>query len=586
MTEQRTVRKSLIAQQDFDWGEGQSTQTRAGNLYTVDQMRIIQPVNSLAELNTLDTDKFKKAALFVDQTVVLYHYNGTAWISEGQLLSTSFSATAFPVGTVLTTGGYHSVGDGGHGKYHVVAAADYVGTPDEQGAAFTDAAGNIVVLMISYKPTLRQFGAVGDGVTDDSAAVQAAANLQASVACGKGKFLCSNVTVEDCAFYGIGVGANDAPYDSDGTVFIVTDQVNPAFNIKRGAAFYGCNFYYPEQDGTVATPITYPALFEFDTTSTVTNFTLDHCVLVNPFNALNVQGDLVGPGVAHGRINISNTQAYAVNNFITADDVLDDIHLDNFVISVGVYQDVALVGDQYLRKWTQANGVAILLNNEVDGFSATNGIIFGYRQAVVSTGDIDLINFDQISIDSCPVVWNKTGGEVRNMVWSNFDIFAYDPFDPSFNVAAFNLVGTSSKIEATFTAGHVAQAQGTVFLLTDDGASILRIGAGCIIRNWGQATGATGNLAAVTISNPNAIVRLDNVEANTGYAPSSTVNGINFDQISVRSCDMLADDQAVILANGNIATIVGNSTAFTTTASVTVGTVTRLLNDANNFDIP
>lgn len=431
------------------------------------------------------------------------------------------------------------------------------------------------------------FNLLRDG-SDESVLFQEAVNFAKSstgiLFVSQGPLRCSNINIEDLCIEGVGVGANDVPYDNNGTVFTITDTVNPAFIVSRGTVFKGCNFFYPNQDGSTVNPIVYPPLFKLNTASTVSNFTLDDCVLVNPYIAIDFTG--TSSPVAHGRINLVNTQAYAILSFMKLDEVLDDIHLENFMATPGVYQDIALTGNQYLRQWTQANGTFATIEGNCDGLSITNGIIFGYAAGFSTSGDIDLVNFNQVSFDRVPVVWSKTGGEIRNMVWSNYDIFAVDPDTPSLNIAAFNFGGTGSKVEAVFGQGQIAQSQGAVMVINDDGNSNVRFGAESIVKNWASATGLSGNVSAMIVSNSNAKFRVGGTEAYTPYGSSTFVNGISFNEISVRSCDMDGLDQAIILASGSVATVTGNTTSNTGTASVVVGTVGRLVNTANNFDIP
>lgn len=79
MTIIRSIIKKLLTQQDIEWGEGTVSQIRNGTEYTLNQMRTIYPINSLAELNALDTTKFKKAMLFSNGVAQFYYFDSGMW---------------------------------------------------------------------------------------------------------------------------------------------------------------------------------------------------------------------------------------------------------------------------------------------------------------------------------------------------------------------------------------------------------------------------------------------------------------------------------------------------------------------------
>lgn len=74
--------------------------------------------------------------------------------------------------TLVQTLGYYTAGDGGGATYRW--AAGYAGTTNSLGGAFAVSGGGWVQL--GSEVNVRQFGALGDGVTDDLEAVQAAAD--------------------------------------------------------------------------------------------------------------------------------------------------------------------------------------------------------------------------------------------------------------------------------------------------------------------------------------------------------------------------------------------------------------------------
>ena len=82
-------------------------------------------------------------------------------------------AASLTAGQLTQTKRYFAGQDGGGATYLIKTAVDYAGTPDEYGD-HSLANSNVAVLQKEGSVNVRQFGAVGDGVTDDTAAIQAA----------------------------------------------------------------------------------------------------------------------------------------------------------------------------------------------------------------------------------------------------------------------------------------------------------------------------------------------------------------------------------------------------------------------------
>lgn len=117
--------------------------------------------------------------------------------TKAQLVLQSIDA-----GLIVETRGYTAAGDNGGAQYLVKTAAQFGGTPDGYGD-HSLANGNVAVLQSPRAINIRQYGATGDGSTDDTLAIQAALDKAATFAFGfvpgvyipEGKYLTTGVVV-------------------------------------------------------------------------------------------------------------------------------------------------------------------------------------------------------------------------------------------------------------------------------------------------------------------------------------------------------------------------------------------------------
>jgi hypothetical protein len=83
----------------------------------------------------------------------------------------SLKLASLTAGQIVNTKGYYTAGDGGQAEYLIAASQAVDGYGDH-----TLANGNVALLQFSGAVNVKQFGAVGDGAADDTAAIQAAIN--------------------------------------------------------------------------------------------------------------------------------------------------------------------------------------------------------------------------------------------------------------------------------------------------------------------------------------------------------------------------------------------------------------------------
>lgn len=190
MTTQRVVKKNLAGQEDILYGEGSVVQSRNGGNFTINKVRTVYPVNSIAERDALDTTKFTKCRLyFADgSTPVDYEYTSGSWQVAANnsfltfdTLDDALSSNKLRIGSNIWCE-ERSAGQGGGALWRVVDAATVVinpyyivqGTGSNTNLAF--------ILHLEGLMNLAAFGAKGDaGTTNNTPILEAAAAVLTAV---------------------------------------------------------------------------------------------------------------------------------------------------------------------------------------------------------------------------------------------------------------------------------------------------------------------------------------------------------------------------------------------------------------------
>ena len=185
-------------------------------------------------------------------------------------------------GQFVETGGYYTKGDAGQAKYLIVAAQAADGYGDH-----TLANGTVAVLQSGDVANVRQFGAKGDGITDDTLAVQAAID---SLATAGGTVLCPNGT------YAISrtVGTNDhwgLTISNDNTSLVGESAKLIRFNsdISTYALAYPLIFIGSVDDNDVNNVTTNTSIKGFHFEGNDTRGTVDGASLSDFRTAINIR---------------------------------------------------------------------------------------------------------------------------------------------------------------------------------------------------------------------------------------------------------------------------------------------------------
>jgi hypothetical protein len=430
-------------------------------------------------------------------------------------------------------------------------------------------------------------GAVGDGTTDDSAAVQAAAN--AAKLTGDrlyfppGCYRFSNVTVEDVAVEGAGIGEQDAPV-AEGTVFVCTDTANPLFHVKRGAQFRGFSVWYPDQV-TAGVPIAYPPTLLCDPLSTVTNVSIENVTAINPYVFVRF-GD-TAKTQAHGRLSIRNSTIYGVYRAIEAYNLLDVLQISDTKFTWGPFNTICQ-GNQTLSHWTAANGTGIYADR-VDGLQLSNVIIFGPHKAIhVAGGRADLWSLSNVIFDAC--LYGLVAEGDLDASFAACHWFCYQVGDDAAAGAAVYAVSngpTPSKLR--FSACHFHNSRGNHISVAGTSLRSLSV-SGCDFGAVGTAVGAAGQRFGIVVNCQNALVSVDGGSFEPGSYPTSTAVAVtNAKTLRCGTTTVGAQFPISITAIADAAVVVGNITRGTTgAASINLGSgvTAKTAQGLNSFDKP
>ena len=241
----RTIYKALAGDEDLALGEGTVSQQRAGGSYDITKVRRIQPVNSLEELNALDTERYVKAALYLGNSVTFFAWTGTEWQEHNTSAYVNnydaLRALATTPGPVIQVLGHTQPGDGGEGTFWLDSAD--LSSADNQGTVLVDASGNRWKRLFVGRASVKWFGAIGDGAANDTAKVLAAATAQKELFFPPGVYNIADLVLPNGLNWS-GVGEQSVLADAGSTVAMISDT-SAARSVMRDLSLAGNASAFP-----------------------------------------------------------------------------------------------------------------------------------------------------------------------------------------------------------------------------------------------------------------------------------------------------------------------------------------------------
>lgn len=404
--------------------------------------------------------------------------------------------------------------------------------------------------------SVKDFGATGDGVTDDTNAFQAAADYASSVGGAEiwvppGKYVIANsvTNLSLVSFVGVGLSSRgSASYeDNSGSLILIPNSLVSPFVINNigGVTFRGLSFYWPNQTGAAATPVGYPELVSGTPGEGIVDLSFIDCIVINAYVFLRSPSNCT----LIGAVNIINCRIYAIfRTFWLEVGSPEVINIQNSFFSPGVAQNIAIFdGTGYLATWTGANGTFFYMDvgsspyTSVDGLQIQDCFVFGYRYGMqIVSGLLGGPTIQGTSFDGVATALSVTG--VASMAGFLFDVhlYLYQYRGSGEDHTGILIENQGGLFRGTFNL-NAFYCAGNLCVINSTGLDQLSIYG--TVYAWGKGALASGDKYAFNINAPNGsvsiqtgVIRGEYVDAMGIVAVNArnlTVSGVAFDNTKV-----------------------------------------------------
>jgi len=486
------------------------------------------------------------------------------------------SATAINPGDkiLLRQGGADKVIDGA-----LVAAAPY-------SASATYPAGTVGAQLKAFAKdhvSVKDYGAAGDGVTNDwpAIALAVAGARGRGIFFPKGNYLCNTdggtITLEEVELFGENVldGANGTL--DQGSMLLITGTTNTPFKVRRGVTIKGMGFYYPNQVDS-ATPTVYPVTLALDFASGPVQFVnIQRIAVYNTYRFLDMDN---GSSGGYGHIEISDNYICALNRGIYVRYNAEHLRIERNNFTFGFWLAATEAGAAgYMR----ANCVNIL-SDQTDGLEIVDNLFYGSLVGVklAATGLCQFVKVSDNKFDTVRYgVWATGAGRLDGMIHNN-TFNCYNPLGTSLQGNCIRLETSGSGFEAVTINGNNfdASTEDAVYVSGNTPTRKVVIGP----NNW-RAWGAfktSGTYGAVNASGAQTNIQITGgwfFGANNSSYASGVIGSPNTLQITGATFEgnkqPLNVTTNTIIAVGNISygTTATISDSITATNEIQIGNV-------------
>lgn len=468
---------------------------------------------------------------------------------------------------------------------------------------FTGAVGRSLRDRLSDSVSVKDFGAIGNGVADDYAAFVAALAASDSVYVPPGRYLIGtgNISIGQKRLWatpGLS-GGTWAAMGTTGAVIVTTQTTNSVFIGGNGTVIDGLHFHYPNQDGTsitdtsgyptiVGNPIVYPASIAFPTGGA--NWVIRNCNFLNSYECISAGDTAIVQGCGRGVID--NCSAFVIKYFFRGYNLLDQVIVSNFTLSPGIIAG-ASADKEKLYSWALRNARAFEIN-KADGLQIDTGIIYGVDIGFSFIGSLahslgkirgvtldgsrrfmdSAVTMSGVTISDCQLLCNTKHASVETYAPA---IYLHGPNAPSFgdlqldNVQVYQCLGEVIKVQGSGSVVPFLKLVNYAFF------------------GWGKGTDTPADTSAVLIDASGTHMHASEGFLRPGVQTITAFRITSGGRITIDNNEMEGGKRFADLNNASFVKL-SNNRSFTTDAGTldvtTSGTITELYQRGNRFSVP
>lgn len=420
--------------------------------------------------------------------------------------------------------------------------------------------------------SVKDFGAKGDGVTNDHAAIAAAviAARGKNLYFPEGQYLINtdggSITLEEVGLIGEFVQDGATGAIDQGTVLRFTGTTNSPFLVRRGVTIKQIGFYYPNQADS-ATPVAYPPTLDFDFTNGSVQFVyIEDNVVFNAYRFLRIND--VSGNVGH--VWVSNNTIYGIHRAIEIAHNLEVIKMRGNTFTFGHWLAATESG---CRGYTRSNGHAVQYDHG-DGFWFTDNLIFGYLRGIsIAGGQAILSTIDGNMYDQVRYSIHVSGsGNFQQSNISNNLFLPFNNVDTTQAGIAIYLQNTSTADSLNITGNHFGTCTDS-HIVADGAAAGKLVITGNIFESMGHAQ-TSGSHAAISLNCAAKTVMITGNHV-TGQGNAYTygvlcyaANVLHVGQNVFQACNVplnvITAGQVTSVGNASYATVAATSDVLTT----------------------